>query len=199
MTKLFFAVVDCTGHGVPGAFVSLIAHNALNKVVLENQITTPSIILDELNVGITNLFEKSDRNIRDGMDIGLCCWDKTKNTFQYAGAYISLFLMRKGSLTEIKANRESIGASIFKHKKEFVNHDVEIESGDMLYMSSDGFPDQFGGVRRKKMKWKGFKNMLLNLDDKTMEHQQKTIQEFFSQWKGKQEQLDDVCVMGVRI
>lgn len=194
-----FGVIDCTGHGVPGAFVSLIANNALNKVVLEQGVTKPGTIINEINTIITKLFMRSEENIRDGMDMGICCWNKKENSFQFAGAYSSLFLYSDDKLTEIKGNRESVGASIFNHKKDFINHKVDLNSGDFIYLSTDGLPDQFGGKRGKKLKWKGFRKLLSEIAEIPIAEQQSKLTTFFDDWKGNLEQLDDICVLAVKI
>lgn len=197
--NVVFSVVDCTGHGVPGAFVSLIANNALNKVVLEKHVVNPGEIINEVNTIITDLFMRSEENIRDGMDMGICCWNKKNNTLEFSGAYHSLFLFSDNVLTEVKGNRESVGASIFNHKKNFINHKVEVSSGDLVYLSTDGFPDQFGGDQGKKLKWKGFRNLLTKIAKSPLNVQQNELTSFFNDWKKGKEQLDDVCVVGVRI
>lgn len=197
--NVIFCVVDCTGHGVPGAFVSLIANNALNKVILENGFIEPGSIINELNEIITAIFMRSDEHIRDGMDMGVCCWNKKDNTFQFSGAYNSLFICRETELIEVKGNRESVGASIFNHKKNFINHIVDIKKGDTIYLSSDGFPDQFGGEKGKKLKWKGFRSLLTTIAQEPINNQQLELESFFNAWKNDIEQLDDVCVIGVKI
>ncbi|PJA06666.1 MAG: hypothetical protein COX70_08995, partial [Flavobacteriales bacterium CG_4_10_14_0_2_um_filter_32_8] len=157
--NVIFSVVDCTGHGVPGAFVSLIASNALHKVVLEKQIIKPATIISEINEIVTKLFESSEEYIRDGMDMGICTWNKKNGSLQFAGAFNSLFIYSDNQLSEIKGNRESIGSSIYQHEKNFNNHTINTKSGDMVFLSSDGFPDQFGGEKGKKLKWIGFKEV----------------------------------------
>lgn len=197
--NVVFCVVDCTGHGVPGAFVSLIANNALNKVVLENGVTEPGAIINALNIIITDLFKRSGESIRDGMDIGVCCLNKKHNSLDFSGAFNSLFIVSNGMLKEIKGNRESVGASIFKRKKNFINHKVELKKGDRVYLSSDGYPDQFGGEKGRKLKWSGFRNVLVNASKLPITEQKNEIERFFNNWKKDIEQLDDVCVMGVEI
>lgn len=197
--EIIFSVIDCTGHGVPGAFVSLIAYNALNKVVLEKQITEPAAIINEMNIIVTELFKSSGEKIRDGMDMGICTWNTKKNTLQFAGAFNSLFVFSKQELKEIKGNRESVGASIYLQRKEFINHQVNINKGDIVYLSSDGFPDQFGGEKGRKLKWKGLKEFLGNLGAFPIEEQKQMVDNFFMNWKNELEQLDDVCMIGVKI
>ncbi len=195
-----FAVVDCTGHGVPGAFMSLIANNALNKIVLEKKNLVPGDIANDMNDIINELFQRSEEQIRDGMDMGICSWNKKNNTLQFSGAFNSLFIYRKsGELEEVKGNRESVGASIYQHKRsKFNNHNVDISQGDTVYISSDGLPDQFGGKKGKKLKWKGLKQMLESVADKPMQEQGNAVQTFFNDWRKNVEQLDDVCIMGVK-
>jgi serine phosphatase RsbU (regulator of sigma subunit) len=196
--EIIFSVIDCTGHGVPGAFVSLIAHNALNKVISEKQVTKPSQILTEIDQIMIDTFSKSETTIRDGMDMGICSWNIKTNKLQFSGAYHSLFMHSENEFVEIKGNRESIGFSFFKTKSEFVNHVIDLKPGAMIYLSSDGFPDQFGGEKGKKMKWKGFKNFLNQINSLSVKEQLPQMSSYFSQWQGELEQLDDVCVIGVR-
>jgi len=197
--NVIFSVVDCTGHGVPGAFVSLIASNALHKVVLEKQIIKPATIISEINEIVTKLFESSEEYIRDGMDMGICTWNKKNGSLQFAGAFNSLFIYSDNQLSEIKGNRESIGSSIYQHEKNFNNHTINTKSGDMVFLSSDGFPDQFGGEKGKKLKWIGFKEVLKKIGSKSVKEQRLEVQTFFENWKGNLDQLDDVCVLGVRL
>ena len=196
---VIFSVIDCTGHGVPGAFVSLIANNALNKVVLEKQITEPAAIINEMNTTVLELFKNSDETIRDGMDMGICSFNTKDKSLQFAGAFNSLYVYSNSILKEIKGNRESVGASIYGHEKKFINHIVDVNKGDVVYLSSDGFPDQFGGEKGKKLKWKGFKELLQFIGNKPIENQFIDVKSFFDHWKKDVEQLDDVCLIGVRI
>jgi serine phosphatase RsbU (regulator of sigma subunit) len=197
--EVLFSAIDCTGHGVPGAFVSLIAFNMLNKVVLERKITKPSLVLGELDKLMRNLFSKSAEKVRDGVDMGFCSYNVKTNQLNFAGAYQSLFVCNGAEIEEIKGNRESIGFSIFKEKKQFVNHEVTVKSGDSLYLSTDGFPDQFGGEKGKKLKWKNFKQLLCDIQPTKIIEQKEELRQFFYNWKDDLEQLDDVCVIGVKI
>lgn len=197
--QVIFSVIDCTGHGVPGAFVSLIAYNMINKVVLEQQITKPSEILNRLDVLMRNMFVNSKDKIRDGVDMGICSLNTKTNELQFSGAFHSLFICNNHQLTEVKGNRESIGFSILESKKEFINHQMVLDKDSTIYLSTDGFPDQFGGIKGKKLKWKGLKAKLLGLHQLSITSQKKELKIFFNTWKNDQEQLDDVCIMGVRI
>ncbi len=195
--EILFSVIDCTGHGVPGAFVSLIAHNMLNKVVLERKITQPAAILNEMDEMMKELFSKSEEKVRDGVDMGICSYHTKTKELNFAGAFHSLFVCDGKELKEIKGNRESIGFSIYEHKKEFINHQIQIQKGNRVYLSSDGFPDQFGGEKGKKLKWKGLKKLICDIQNTELTQQKELIMDFFNQWKKDQEQLDDVCLMGV--
>lgn len=197
--EILFSAIDCTGHGVPGAFVSLIAFNMLNKVVLERRITKPSLVLSELDKLMRNLFSKSTEKVRDGVDMGFCSYNTKTKQLNFAGAYHSLFLCDGSEFREIKGNRESIGFSIFNDKKEFINYEIETKSGDTIYLSTDGYPDQFGGEKGKKLKWKNFKQLLCDLQNTKIHDQKEELKQFFYNWKNNLEQLDDVCVIGVRL
>jgi serine phosphatase RsbU (regulator of sigma subunit) len=196
---ILFSAIDCTGHGVPGAFVSLIAFNMLNKVVLERRVKQPSVILNELDKLMRNLFTKSTEKVRDGVDMGICAYNTLTKELSFAGAYHSLFVFDGSNFKEIKGNRESIGFSIFNEKKDFINHTVDIKSGDTVYLSTDGFPDQFGGEKGKKLKWKNFKQLLSDIQITKIQDQKEELKQFFYEWKNDLEQLDDVCVMGVKL
>ncbi|PCJ23985.1 MAG: hypothetical protein COA97_10635 [Flavobacteriales bacterium] len=197
--EVIFSVIDCTGHGVPGAFVSLIAYNALNKVILEKHITEPAQILTEIDLIMISSFNNSGTTVRDGMDMGICSWNTITNELQFSGAYHSLFIHKGNELNEVKGNRESIGYSMYKEKSKFINHKISIEPKTTIYLSSDGFPDQFGGEKGKKLKWSGFRKLLNDISKTSIEKQHNQIQSFFSNWKGDLEQLDDVCVLGVNL
>ena len=197
--EIIFSAIDCTGHGVPGAFVSLIAYNMINKVVLENQVTNPAKILNKMDELMQSLFKNSDNNIRDGVDMGICSYNIKTNELNFAGAFHSLFICDDNELIEIKGNRESIGFSIYENKKDFVNHKIVTKKGSTLYLCTDGLPDQFGGIKGKKLKWKGLKEQLFLWHKQPINNQKNTVKTFFDNWKNDLEQLDDVCIIGVRI
>jgi serine phosphatase RsbU (regulator of sigma subunit) len=197
--EVIFSIIDCTGHGVPGAFVSLIANNGLNKIILEKKITKPSAILTEIDVLMSESFRNAENTVNDGMDMGVCTWNTKTNTLQFSGAYHSLFMYDGEKVVEIKGNRESIGYSFFLNKTPFVNHIFKANTETTFYLSSDGFPDQFGGEKGKKLKWKGFKELLNRVGAQPINVQRKEIQSYFNKWKGDLEQLDDVCMIGVKL
>jgi two-component system, sensor histidine kinase LadS len=199
--KIIFAVVDCTGHGVPGAFMSIMGHNFLNQVVKEMDITEPGKILDEVNKKVSETLSNGHDYIEGeyGMDIALCVLDKKKMEMQYAGAYNPLCLIRNGSMTEIKGNRFSIGSFIEENSKQFSNHSISLRSGDIIYLFTDGFADQFGGENRRKFMVDKFNQLLIKINSLDMGSQKEKLQEAFKEWKGKNEQLDDILVMGIKI
>ncbi len=195
--QILFAAADCTGHGVPGAMVSVVCHNALNRAVREFNLTQPSKILDKVTELVIETFEKSDNEVKDGMDIALCALNPNTNELEYSGANNSIYIISKGELTEIKADKQPIGK--YAYSKAFVNHKITLQKSDTIYIFSDGYADQFGGEKGKKFKYSRFKNLLLELYDNPMKEQLTVINRKFNSWKGKLEQVDDVCVIGVKI
>ena len=193
--SLHFAAADCTGHGVPGAMVSVVCNNGLNRSVREHKLTKPSDILDKTREIVIQEFEKSEEEVKDGMDI--CLISIQGNRIQYAGAHNALWIIRKGAeeIEEIRADKQPIGK--YHEPKPFTNHEVEMGSGDRVYLFTDGFADQFGGEKGKKYKAKNFKQFLLSIQESSISQQNEIIKSEFHQWKGSLEQLDDVCVIGI--
>ena len=208
---VFLAAADCTGHGVPGAMVSVVCNNALNRAVREFKLTNPAEILDKVRLLVIETFEKSEEEVNDGMDIALCSLtfqipsaelneSETVATLQYAGANNALYIVKtndKEKLVEIKPNKQPIGK--VDNPEPFTQHTIKLQKGDTIYMFTDGFADQFGGKKGKKLMYKPFKNLLLSIQDKTMNEQKTMLEQYFEDWKGNLEQVDDVCVIGVRI
>ncbi|TND02416.1 MAG: protein serine/threonine phosphatase [Bacteroidetes bacterium] len=194
---LFFAVADCTGHGVPGALVSVICSNALNRAVKEFGITDPGSILDKVRELVIESFEKSAHVVQDGMDISLCVLDKASGTLRWAGANNPLWFTRNGEMQEFRPDKQPIG----KHPGQgpFTTHETKVEAGDCLYLFTDGFADQFGGPQGKKFKYKQLKELLSANHRAPMQEQAALLEKTFNAWKGKLEQVDDVCVVGVRV
>lgn len=218
--KSLFAAVDCTGHGVPGAFMSIVGYNLLDKIVGEYGVTTPNEILNQLNQGVSDALrqELDSDEIKDGMDISLCAFDKKTSILEYAGAYNSLYIISDKIITEtngsdlipdittenglmlfeVKANRFPIG-SYTEGKHDFLNHSFKLNKGDTVYLFSDGFADQFGGPKGKKFRYKQFKQLLLSINDKGMQEQYQILSDSFMNWQGDLEQIDDVIVIGSRL
>lgn len=193
----FIAVADCTGHGVPGAIVSVICHNALNRCIKEFKLTSPGEILDKARDLVIQQFEKSDQDVKDGMDISICSINNKTNKLTFAGANNPLWLIRKGKLMVTKGDKQPIG----KHQKStpFTTHSIETESNDIIYLFSDGYVDQFGGVKGKKFMYSPFKKLLLSIYEQPMQEQKQIILERLESWKKDLEQVDDVCVLGMKI
>lgn len=196
-----FAAVDCTGHGVPGGFMSIVANNLLNQAVKQVGLTRPSEILDYLNEGITNTLHQTyeESSVKDGLDIAICTLDLKHRKLQFAGAYNPLYLFRNGELSMYKGDRFPVGVFVGEEMKTFTNVDVPIEQGDVIYLFSDGYADQFGGPRGKKLKLHGFRDLLAEIHQRPMAEQGKLLALKLDEWMGDLEQIDDIVVMGIRI
>ncbi|MEZ4937009.1 MAG: HAMP domain-containing protein [Crocinitomicaceae bacterium] len=234
--QTLIAAVDCTGHGVPGAMVSVVGANGLNRCVKEFGLKEPGEILDKLSELVQETFESGEDKVKDGMDGALISIEqkqtsnsKNQNLAQsscsilkYAGAHNPLWIVRKKSevdlsqdapaipeerisltegvdhnLFEIKADKQPIGN--FEDAKAFITNRIELKAGDTVYLFSDGYADQFGGPRGKKFKYKSMKELILKIQDLSMEEQMLTLDKVFEEWRGNLEQLDDVCVIGIRV
>ena len=193
--KVLFAVADCTGHGVPGAMISVVCNNALNRSVREYGVTEPGKILDKTREIVKEEFEKSGKEVNDGMDIALCSLEG--NQLEYAGARIPIWIIRDGEIIEIKGDRQPIGK--YGSQKPYITHTFNLQEGDLIYIFSDGFVDQFGGEKGKKFKKQPFRDLLLSVQENNMYDQKTMIYKTFEDWKGDLEQIDDICVIGVRI
>lgn len=195
----FIAAVDCTGHGVPGAFMSIIGINMFNKIVKENHIYQPSKILDALNRELLlSLPSQEGEVIQDGMDLALVCYNKSTNELQFAGAFNPLYLIKNGELEEIKADRFSIGRTSLEMENHFTNHTIQMQSGDIMYLFSDGYADQFGGEEGKKFKYKTLKDLLVSIQSTPMVEQKEILNTTIENWKGDLEQIDDILLIGRR-
>lgn len=198
--KVLFAAADCTGHGVPGAFMSFIGHNALNKAVLENNITTPSIVLDQINSTVnTTLRQDENPEVRDGMDIAMCSLNLKTLELEFAGAFNPLYIVRNGELIETKGDRRPIGSFGDDKNKKFTNHEFKLQKGDAIYVFSDGMPDQFGGPEGKKFRYNQFREILIATHDDDITIKDKHLEKVVDDWRGEFEQIDDIVVFGVKI
>ncbi len=194
---VLYAAADCTGHGVPGAMVSVVCNNALNRAVREYKLTNPSLILDKVRELVIETFEKSDQEVKDGMDIALCAINFKTNKLQFSGANNPLYIVRNNEVLETKGDKQSIGR--FSGNNRFTLHEVDLEKGDSIYTFTDGYPDQFGGEKGKKFMYKPFRELLLSLSLEPVDKQEQILSDAFENWKGDLEQIDDVCVVGVRV
>jgi len=197
--KVIITAGDCTGHGVTGAFLSMIGISLLNQLVNESGITEPAQILNHLNNGIITALKQKSNEVSDGMDIAICSFDLNKRTLEYAGANRPLYMVRNGEIREIKPDKLAIGGFRLNTEAVFTNHQVELLEGDLIYIFSDGFADQFGGTRGKKLLSKRLREKLITLKEKPMSEQQKLLAQYFDEWKGNFEQVDDVLLIGIRV
>lgn len=197
---VYFAAADCTGHGVPGAFVSIMGNNMLNQVVIEEGNTDPGRILSELNRKVCYAFQQqgAGRSARDGMDIAFCVIDRAQQQLRFAGAMNGLVLVRNGEAMEIAAERNPIGGRT-PLTFEFATQTVPYQAKDALYMFSDGYPDQFGGPKGKKFMTRKLRSLLAEIAAWEPALQLTHLEETFAQWKGEYNQVDDVLVVGVRL
>lgn len=196
--KKFIAAVDCTGHGVPGAFMSIIGNHLLNEIILERSVLQPSEVLNQLHEGVRSALKQDDQKKQaDGMDIALISFSNAKA--EYAGASRPLYIVSGEALQEIKPDKFPIGGKDAHEGKKFTNHSFEIKKGDMIYISSDGYADQFGGEMGKKFMTKNFKNLLLSIAHEAPSEQERILDSTFEKWKGTREQVDDVLVIGIKV
>jgi serine phosphatase RsbU (regulator of sigma subunit) len=195
------AAVDCTGHGVPGAFMSIVGFNQLNHAVNVKKAKRASDILDALNHGvITTLNEnKNESSIKDGMDMSLCVFNFKERKAQFAGANNPLILVRNNELIRYKADRFPIGVFDGERPQKFRNNEIEIADGDCYYLFSDGFADQFGGPDNKKFMNRRFEELLREVSGLPVLEQKKVLAEKLKDWMGENEQIDDILVIGIKI
>ncbi|MEE4197695.1 MAG: tetratricopeptide repeat protein [Bacteroidales bacterium] len=199
--KTIVAVADCTGHGVPGAFMSMLGVAFLNEIVNNSSAVQPHLILNKLrNYIIESLHQEYGYSgSKDGMDMALITIDKSSLAMEYAGAYNPVFIIRNGKLHEIKGDKMPIGIHAVKVDKEFTSHQYQLQKQDVLYLFSDGYVDQFGGKDGMKLKMKPFKELLVKISREPMDKQQKALESYMEEWQGDYSQLDDMIVMGVGV
>jgi serine phosphatase RsbU (regulator of sigma subunit) len=197
--KIFVVAADCTGHGVPGALMSMIGLEIIEKTINEDKIEVPSQILAILNKGLEKTFSR-EKNIgtiiRDGMDIGLCVIDKKRKKLLYTGAFFPLYLIRDNSLTEVKGNKIIIGMN--PDGLPYTDNELDLKEDDILYIFSDGYVDQFGGTENKKFMYRRFRYLLLNIHKFPVGDQKAILDENIKNWMGRNTQVDDVMVIGFR-
>ena len=215
---VLFAAADCTGHGVPGALVSVVCSNAMNRSVKEFGFKEPKDILNKTRELVIETFSRSSQEVKDGMDIALCGIKEDnsgKKHLSFSGANNPLWIIRKTSKTDLNINENKVFSKneysvieykgdkqpigLFDNMKGFNQQEVELEKGDRVYVFTDGFADQFGGEKGKKLMYKPLKEMLIDLHDTPMNEQKNKLSDFFETWKGNNEQVDDVCIIGVKI
>ncbi|MBI9067688.1 MAG: tetratricopeptide repeat protein [Salinivirgaceae bacterium] len=198
--KIILVAADCTGHGVPGAFMSMLGVSFLNEIVNKNNTTQPSLILNQLRNQVKRTLSQTGKEgeAKDGMDIAVCLLDQDTMKLQYAGAYNPLYLFRNGELIETKGDKMPIGIYI-REKESFTNHEIDLEPGDTFYIFSDGYADQFGGPNGSKFKSRPFKSLLQSIQSKTMAEQWEILETTIDDWRGEIDQIDDMIILGIRI
>ena len=197
--KIIIAAADCTGHGVPGAFMSMLGISLLSEIVNKGFITNPGAILDQLRKEVIRSLKQTGKqeDQKDGLDLSLVSIDKDSWNCQFAGANNPLYLIRQNELKEYKPDMMPI--SIYHRMDKFTTHEIQLETGDQLYLFSDGYADQFGGKDRKKFKYKAFKQLLLDHATEPMDQQNRLLTETIVKWQGDTEQIDDMVVIGVKV
>ncbi len=195
----FFAAADSTGHGVPGAMVSVVCSNALNRSVKEFKLTDPGLVLDKARELVLETFAKSEGDVKDGMDISLLCINRKKKSITWAGANNPLWFISPGDeiLSEIKPNKQPIGKT--DNPLPFTTHVIPYVEGKIIYLITDGYADQFGGPHGKKLKYKKLESFLVTNKDRSLDEQKQILENNFKEWKLNYEQVDDVTLLGVRI
>jgi serine phosphatase RsbU (regulator of sigma subunit) len=193
----FVAAADCTGHGVPGAMMSLVCSNALNKAVSELGLIKPGEILDKVTEMVVGTFKKGQTDIKDGMDISLCVINTRTREIAWAGANNPLWYVSNEEFKEITANKQPVGMS--EKYSSFTTHILKLAKGSLLYLFTDGFADQFGGPKGKKFKYKQLAELIFNNRMLSMTEQRNLLDETFNSWKGNIEQVDDVCIIGIKL
>jgi serine phosphatase RsbU (regulator of sigma subunit) len=195
------AVVDCTGHGVPGAIMSMVANNLLNKVVREQQLTEPAKILEAVNKELYFSLKQnvSEKTAYDGMDISICMYYPSKMELHFSAANNSVYIIRNKQFIELKPDKMGLGKSAFESKFKFTQQIIQVEKNDMVYMGSDGYADQFGGGKGKKMMKKNMQTLFLEIAHLPTFEQGKIVKENFNNWKGTLGQVDDVTMLGFRV
>ena len=196
----YICTADCTGHGVPGAFMSMLGVSALNEAIIEKNISRPNEILDDIRMSIIASLnpEGSEEESKDGMDCVLCAYDFNKMSLEFSSANNPLWLVRNGELTEYEPDKMPVG-KYGDEMKPFTLHKLALQKGDVIYTFTDGFADQFGGPKGKKFRYKQLEEKLLQISQTPMDEQESTLRTTFDNWKGDLEQIDDVLVIGIRI
>ncbi|MBE0676428.1 MAG: SpoIIE family protein phosphatase [Bacteroidales bacterium] len=198
-TRTYVVVADCTGHGVPGALMSMIGIQTVDRIIKGKDDISPSEVLDKLNLEVESTFHREDeysRTIKDGMDISICCIDKTKGVAEFSGSFLPLYLIRDGKLTEYKGDKQFIGKKV--EGQTYTNHIISLEKDDVIYMMSDGYADQFGGTENKKFMNRRLRYLLVTIHTYSLKDQGEILEENITTWMGINQQIDDILVIGFR-
>lgn len=198
-SDIIIAVADCTGHGVPGAFMSILGITTLNEVVNRGCYSSAGSILNQLREGIMKALNQTGQEFeqKDGIDMALCLLDTESNQIEYAGAFNPLYIVQNKRLVEINGDKMPIGVAA-EEEKPFKTHRFSLEPENVIYLFTDGFVDQFGGTKGKKFKYQPFRNLILKIHELPMHKQKEELYMAFEKWKGEQQQLDDLLILGFR-
>lgn len=195
----YLAAADCTGHGVAGAFMSMLGSSLLKQIIVENNITEPSAILVELNRRVLDALRQSETSSHGGMDIVLCMIDESRQNLIYTGANRPVLIIRNYEELYHRGDKTPIGGFFPEENRHFTAHTIELKPNDRIYLYTDGYADQFGGPEGKKLMSKKFKEILMNIHEDNMSNQLHTLDSYHLNWRGKFEQVDDLLVVGIRV
>jgi serine phosphatase RsbU (regulator of sigma subunit) len=198
-SRIALTAADCTGHGVPGAFMSMLGISFLNEIV-SKCVPRANVILNRLRENVMKALHQTGTitENKDGMDIALCVFDLDRMEMEFSGAFNPLYMIRKGMLHETRGDKMPIGINAVMERS-FKNHDIKLHKGDMIYLFSDGYADQFGGPEDKKFKYSTLKELLIKISQKPMNEQKKLLESSFNRWKSDGDQVDDVLLIGIKI
>ncbi|MBI3520493.1 MAG: SpoIIE family protein phosphatase [Bacteroidetes bacterium] len=197
----YFAAVDCTGHGVPGAFMSIVGYNILKDILKNTESTEPAVIMDKMNDGVAHTLHTnttSGQQTKDGMDMTLCAINYDTLELQFSGAFNPLYIIRNNELIQYKADKFPVGMFIGE-KQAFTNHRIQLQKGDSIYIFSDGYADQFGGPKGKKFMAGNFRQLLMDVSKLPIERQKSMLNQTIEEWRGNLEQVDDILIIGVQV
>lgn len=198
--KMLFSVADCTGHGVPGAFMSLLGLEFFRQITVGKGIQDPAEILNEMNRQFDIVFGNTgELSLKDGMDLAICAYDYQTGMLDYAGAFNSLYIVRNNEILELRGDRIIVGPDYGVQRGEFKNRSLKIEDSDILYMFTDGYADQFGGPEGKKYKYRRFRHLLMSIHQLSMKEQLLRLEDNMEEWMGElEDQIDDQTIIGIR-
>jgi len=194
--KIIIALADCTGHGVPGAFMSLIGHQLLNRTIIDKKIYSAEKILESLNNAIREVWNGERTSIHEGMEVAICIIDKSKNTISFAGARRPICMIQNNELTYIKGDRIGIDGN---KNVVYTNHQFELQPNTQIYLYSDGYQDQFGGRENRRFMSKNLRELFQKIEKEPIDKQLEEISTTFENWKGSNEQIDDILILGIKI
>ena len=197
--NVILIAADCTGHGVTGAFLSVVGSSLFTQIINEKKIIEPGLILDALHEQMITTLNQRNTDSTDGMDVSICSFESNTKLLKYAGANRPLWIIRKGELMIFNPNKFPVGGLQINHEENFQSHEIQMEENDAFYIFTDGYADQFGGENGKKLMTKKFKEILLSIQHLDMKEQKKYLGNHLEKWKGEHEQVDDVLVIGVRV